>query len=312
MGAGLQHNLGHQWGQLTLSKMTGTENSTYKCYSQATQKKREIDSKRKATNENIEKYRKSIYAKLDDSAKARKAYSRHDNGIVPEDVTPDISPEYLEQLKISFYENEVSVQNQQIQEIELNTPTQNETAAWMLERLERLERQKRITASNIGEIVKMRKSTKWTPKIQSLLYSSFKGTAATKYGTEKEPLARERYKAQQLQNNHLGLKIFPAGLVISHKNPWLAASPDDYVYDPSTTESLGLVEYKNPVTARSKSILEFTKQKASCLRATTVITSIISYSLKKNHKYYYQVQCQMYCTKINESGVTLYRKRDSH
>jgi len=46
------------------------------------------------------------------------------------------------------------------------------------------------------------------------------------------------------------------GLVISIDNPWLAASPDDKVYDPNAAQSLGVAEYKNPYTARDLTLQE--------------------------------------------------------
>ena len=42
----------------------------------------------------------------------------------------------------------------------------------------------------------------------------------------------------------------PAWLVISVENPWLAASPDNRVLNPSVHPRAGLVEYKNPFTAQ--------------------------------------------------------------
>ena len=82
--------------------------------------------------------------------------------------------------------------------------------------------------------------------------------------------------------------LFPSGLIINPRSPWLGCSPDRKVYDSSAEENgylpFGLFEtkvvkegstdfdgvpyiYKNPVTKQL--------------------------SLKRNHEYYYQVQCQL-------------------
>ena len=45
-----------------------------------------------------------------------------------------------------------------------------------------VERRKRLTASNVGSIAKMRKTTKRSNKVKGLLYSSFRGNVATLYG----------------------------------------------------------------------------------------------------------------------------------
>ena len=50
------------------------------------------------------------------------------------------------------------------------------------------------------------------------------------------------------------------GLVVSLQTPWLAASPDDQVYDPGSLPSQGLAEYKNPYAARLLTISEAFEQ----------------------------------------------------
>ncbi len=44
------------------------------------------------------------------------------------------------------------------------------------------ERRKRLTASVVGGIIKMRNNTKKAGKVEHLLYRKFKGNAATRYG----------------------------------------------------------------------------------------------------------------------------------
>lgn len=68
--------------------------------------------------------------------------------------------------------------------------------------------------------------------------------------------ARQQYVAYQHQNDHTGLQTTQTGLVVSINNPWLAASPDNKVHDPSASPSLGIAEYKNPYSARDLSLAE--------------------------------------------------------
>ena len=49
-------------------------------------KKTEVDRKRRATDEAKSKRRQSKYSRKDDSIKALKAYSRHDDGVLPGEV----------------------------------------------------------------------------------------------------------------------------------------------------------------------------------------------------------------------------------
>ena len=53
------------------------------------------------------------------------------------------------------------------------------------------------------------------------------------YGTLMEEKAREEYTTHQQQINHPGLTTEMSGLVISIDNPWLAASLNGVVHDPT-------------------------------------------------------------------------------
>jgi hypothetical protein len=104
--------------------------------------------------------------KSDNSVAARKAYSRHDNLIEPDD-TADISSEQLEEAKTRFYTTQVKLKKLRILSVKHDSKVDSE------------ERMKRITASNIGTISKMRKTTKKSGKVKELLYSTFRGNQAT-------------------------------------------------------------------------------------------------------------------------------------
>ena len=90
---------------------------------------------------------------LDDTVAARTMYNRYDEGISPEQVDDDIPSDELKQLKTSFYEMKVVITAERT-EIVKSTRGQVESEQWMV------ERRKRLTASNVGSIVKMRKTTK--------------------------------------------------------------------------------------------------------------------------------------------------------
>ena len=93
-----------------------------------------------------------------------------------------------------------------------------------------------------------------------MLYSRFKGSEATRYGSLREEAARQQYVSCQQQNGHCNLKMVTTGLVISLDNPWLAASTNDKVHDPSATPPYGLAEYKNPHSAKQLTIPEASQQ----------------------------------------------------
>ena len=93
------------------------------------------------------------------------------------------------------------------------------------------------------------------------------------------------------QNGHPQLKVTTVGLVISEHSPWLAASPDSRVFDPSSFPD-GLIELKNPSTAKDMTIKEACEKiKGFCIKSKQGQNASDT-----NHDYFYQVQCQLYCT----------------
>ena len=80
-----------------------TPNSIYSEVAQSTATKAESQRKQKATEESKRKRGKSKYSRTDNSVAAKKAYSRHDGDITPDDVVDDVSEEHLCELKESYY-----------------------------------------------------------------------------------------------------------------------------------------------------------------------------------------------------------------
>ena len=54
-------------------------------------------------------------------------------------------------------------------------------------------------------------------------------------------------------------------MVISHKHPWLAASPDRFIYDPTFNPPQGLVEFKNLYAASDNTVKKAASTKSFCL-----------------------------------------------
>lgn len=241
-GAGLQKNLGQTWGTTVWQNMTGSPaNEVFIDAADSSVKRAKKDRERKSTEKSKKSRQKNKYQN-DNSIAACKAYARRDGNIELDEVD-DISPEHLDDLKKSFYATQVVVSAEDRENIEQCTRQQSGSSFWLEERA------KRITASHVGSIAKMRKTTKRSGKVKELLYNTFRGNKATMYGTLMEEKAREEYVAQQ-QVNHPGLATEKSGLVVSMDNPWLAASPDGVVHDPTATPPDGLMELKNPYSVR--------------------------------------------------------------
>ena len=104
------------------------------------------------------------------------------------------------------------------------------------------ERRLRVTSLNVGTIAKRQSTTKVGQLIYQVLYSSFKGNKATSWGLLQEEDTEKQY--QQFMEQ--GCKDFSVsgdcGLMMSTQHPWLAATPDGFVYDLDGTPENGLVE----------------------------------------------------------------------
>ena len=182
MGAGLEQNHGPTWGTKAWNAMTdNSPNPIFSEVAQSTAKKNENQRKRKATEDSKRKRRESKYSRVDNSLAAKKAYSRHEGDVIPEDVVDDdVSQEHLQQLKDSYYTNRVVVTKEEVEDIERNTREQSHSDQWMI------ERRKRITASVVGGIAKMQQKTKRSTKVKNMLYSKFRESEATRYGSLME------------------------------------------------------------------------------------------------------------------------------
>ena len=224
----------------------------------------------------------------DNSLQSRLDYSRYDNkGPNATEVYSDVSASNLCELMVSYYNANVKIAESTTQKIAITTIDQGDgdfsSQVW------HEERRKRITSSSVGEIAKRKKTTKVNSTVTKLLYSKFRGNRATDWGL----LDVSRLKYLEIKKvNSPGFSVTKSGLVISLKHPWLAASPDGIVYDPSFNPPQGLVELKNPYSARDKTVEEAASSKSFCLK----LDNGGKLCLPINHNYYYQIQCAMYCT----------------
>ena len=98
MGAGLQQNLGKEWGPQVWKIMTKTSpNKVFSDTAHNNAKTTEKDRKRKATQEAKDRRRQSKYCRNDNSLAARRAYDRHDGNETPDNIVDDVAPHILEE-----------------------------------------------------------------------------------------------------------------------------------------------------------------------------------------------------------------------
>lgn len=101
---------------------------------------------------------------------------------------------------------------QEIDDIENTTRGQSSNVHW------KKERQKRITASNFGRICRARTDKSKINIVKSLLYPSFRGSAATRWGADHEEIALSKFSEET------GIKIRQCGFFIHKIFNYLGAS----------------------------------------------------------------------------------------
>lgn len=84
------------------------------------------------------------------------------------------------------------------------------------------ERKKRLTASNFGEVCRMRSDTSCRKKVYSLLYKPHTSTKEMAHGIEMESHARIEFEKLS------GRSVQLCGLFSDIEFPYLAASPGNY------------------------------------------------------------------------------------
>ena len=85
----------------------------------------------------------------------------------PDDVTDDVSPDILKEMKENYFKAQVAVTKQEAVAIEEATRGQAGSDVWKKERM------KRITASKVGSIAKMKKTTKRSNRVKEMLTTLF-------------------------------------------------------------------------------------------------------------------------------------------
>lgn len=160
-----------------------------------------------------------------------------------------------------------------LEEIEEKTKSQANSRLW------HYLRSSRITASKFG-VVARRRSNFDSLKKQ---LGGCKQTAHMKRGVELEDRAATIYANDC---KHGTVNMYPAGLVINLKCPWLGCSPDRKIYDIATGE-FGLLEVKVVKAGETNfDNVRYLEKNGE------------TYSLKSSHLYYYQVQCQLGLTRL--------------
>ncbi|VDI39695.1 Hypothetical predicted protein [Mytilus galloprovincialis] len=280
-GAALRFNRGPKWSTSTWQDITNTIPGYHfdKLFTErqlALENNNIIKSKPEIKSSRWK--RKMASVKEGNTKKARMHYGNQSI-----QVEEDITKSELEEKKTIFMKKNYNLELSHIKEIEKHTKLQLTSASWMN------ERKKRLTASNFGLVYKRNPKIPVTPLVNSLLYSTFKGNKATRFGLREERVTIQEY-IQQKAKQKVKLKVENMGLV-DEEVQFLGASPDGKVID---EHNEGLIEIKNILHNKVMTLLQATSSiKTFCLEKNNN-----ELKLKKTHNYFYQCQGLMNICKL--------------
>ena len=134
-------------------------------------------------------------------------------------------------------------------QIEQITVKQSSDPQWFF------HRKFRLTASNFGLVVN-RKRQPTDSFLRNIFQSrALSNVASMKHGKQNEIIARTLY-VNEMQRKNQKFTVYEAGLVINPSLPFLGASPDGKVFDPTDRDRFGLLEIKAPYTWKNCTFLE--------------------------------------------------------
>ncbi|KAG0418304.1 hypothetical protein HPB47_004943 [Ixodes persulcatus] len=162
--------------------------------------------------------------------------------------------------------------------LERNSRQQAKSATW------RAARKDRLTASSFG-VVLMRES--WTAiGLRNLVQvRDLSRVRAIQHGIKHEPQAVQQYRRALHSLGH-NVETSSCGLLVDPASPWLGASPDRLVFDPTEAVPHGVVEVKCPYT-----IWDCAEPDSKSFYMVKDSAGV--YRLSRDHHYYFQLLGQM-------------------
>lgn len=188
----------------------------------------------------------------------------------------------LEKSQIDFLK-EVALNLRECWEVEKLTVLQSMEPEWMRQRC------KRLTASNFGKPIN-RKKPPTEPFLRDIFCpKDLSKVSSIRHGRQQELIARSIY-SKKMQKQCKKFIVYDAGLIINPSYPYLGASPDGKVYDPTEKEPFGLLEIKNPFKWRNCTFAQACEDRSFYLQMHESKPK-----LKQDHSsgYYAQVQGQL-------------------
>lgn len=198
-----------------------------------------------------------------------------------------------------FFHFVKDIPHENISEIEIMTRGQFSNERW------KACRNMRITASNFHDVVTRQETTTSDKLANKFIRASYEinnfDVPSLAWGRKHEPIAKKKYSAlQRLQKKKT--KMDDVGLFLCPNYGYLGASPDGIVIEDMNKT---LIEVKCPYKWRNCTVLEACESKDFyCVCKNDEIV------LKSTHRYYTQIQGQMFVTGIHSCQLLIYTLKD--
>ena len=122
-------------------------------------------------------------------------------------------------------------------------------------------------------------------------------------GADMEEIAIKEYLQKCKQNNHLIKACVSCGFIVNSQVPWLGASPDCLLYDPTECKPYGIGEVKCPFSKKEMTI-------DNTCDDPTFLENKSKPTLKRNHNYFYQIQGLMATCNVEWAEFIVYTEKD--
>ena len=145
------------------------------------------------------------------------------------------------------------------------------------------------------EVCHRKSSTSCEAFIQKKLVFKSINTPAIHYGQHNETIAVISYVNYQNKRG-MSIQVNSCGLSIDPSTPWLAASPDAIVVDPTQKhQKRGCLEVKCPLSCEKMLFVDGCKN----ISRFCLVLNNGELSLSRTHACYYQAQTQMHVTHLS-------------
>jgi hypothetical protein len=224
--------------------------------------------------------------------KSNGSYSNGDQDYGLNCNKPDMTTEELEAAKVAYVERNLNLNETELHQLHEKTKGQSRNDNWVYERTNR------ITSTYFHRIASRKSSTKTAPIVKAIRNGGcgFQSVAMLR-GLQLEPVALAVYESK------LGMPIVKGeemGLLIHSNFQYLAASLDGCLLDGTPVE----VKTVNNIP-QGKTIREAANEKG-LVKNFFLVPSHSGLQLKKNHKYYGQIQGQLEIANRDECHLVVF------